>query len=286
MGKTFIANNDPGLTVRALLNKSLDAQVEAVYQALLEVFGSTGLLPPLADANHEASPTTFSALRASVALGAAPVWTYGPEDPDSYDTAPDRTANIVPVLHLNGSDEEITSPDADVWTRGDGAVDFAFAGQLWFKISPAGTIDVFLAKWDQTSAAEAREWQLYSDASDILHFNCYDESANAQIGLKTSAAVTTNVWHHLAWTKSTGITSAALNLWVDAVDVATAVDESGAYVATENLTTQVRLGAREDSGAGADFFAGSMALPVWAHAEIDQGQVERLFNLQRHFFGV
>lgn len=140
---------------------------------------------------------------------------------------------------------------------GDGTVDSAFSIVAYIYVTDSATAQVILCKADWTTGAEVREWQFYLDANEILRFGIFDESANAQQIIYTTSSLGTGYHFVVATYSGVGGDNATdgMALYVDDVEQSVSVTDVGTYVAMENSTTKVVIGALYDgTGNLGDFF--------------------------------
>lgn len=255
-----------------------------LYRALDELLGPTCTQLPLGDPTYGlATATTFTGRRKET-VGLAPTWTWS-EAPSAFD-APLRPTwessyqGIIPILELNGSDEEADTPDAAYWTSASG-----FSLALWILLDDITSVDL-LGRWDLTTGSELREFRLFVDSSSQLSGVVYDETANAQIGQLSARALVAGRWYHLAMTYGGGTTSTSVRLYVNGARDDTATSASGAFVAKQNTATLTRLGMNIATGGGQGSFfngklAGGPAGPLFEQAEWTPMAVRALYEKTR-----
>ena len=250
------------------------------YQAVLNVLGSTGVILPIGDPHHgQPNATTFTT------KGEEQLTFTWSEAPSAFDTAldltsPDSFQGIVPVVTLNGTDEEADSPDATYWSRGDGSNDFPMSLGLWaYLVDP--TSSSFLSKY---GAGGSQEYIAHLNGADKLQFIARDGSAALEVNRLSDAAVSADVWHHIVLTyDGTGGATAmdGATWYLDGAAVASTATNNGGYVAMENTGQAVELGDRTNGS----FFDGKMAGgplgPFFAQVELTADQVRALYDLGR-----
>ena len=136
-------------------------------------------------------------------------------------------------------------------TFGTGLADSAFSLAAWIYYTSSWSSNDIMSKWDATTGAEKREWRFYA-YNEYLKLYIADESANAIQG-RTANDKLSDGWHFVVGTYS-GVggddAAAGIKLYVDGEEVSYAADyDSGTYVAMENMTTPVKIGASQDTGA-------------------------------------
>ena len=221
------------------------------------------------------------------------------EAPGSFDTAldltdPDSFQGIMPVLSLNGTDEEADSPDAAFWSHGDGATDSAFSLAAWVKASDFGAVRHILTKWDETTASQLREWKWYLEADERITFAIYDESLNVQPNRTTDTGITFDQWQHLALTYdgTGGATSmTGVTMYLNGAVQASTGAEAGTYVAMEAQATPVNLGFKIGTGGTLALpfdgvLAGAALAPLHTSKELSVNDVKALYDLGRAALGL
>ena len=222
------------------------------YQAVLNVLGSTGIILPIGDPHHgQPNATTFTT------KGEEQVTFTWSEAPGSFDTpldltGPDSFQGIVPVVTLNGTDEEADSPDAAFWSVDDSG-DNGFSLGIWVNIGSggAGSDRALLSKWSTTGGAQ--EWLWYLNTANALRLDARDRSVGVVASRTSDANPTTNVWHHYVMTyDGTGGATAAdgITFYEDGAVVASTAANNGSYVAMENQTAALGLGAYQTGSLG------------------------------------
>jgi len=254
------------------------------YEAVFQILGATATLIPIGDPRFgQPNVTTFTTFpRAS---GVSATFTYN-KAPFTFDTPLDLTnpatfQGIVPVATLDGTDETASTPDAAGWTNALTAMSLG----VWIRPS-AISQKTIIAKWDETSAAEKREWQLYMDGSMYPTLILYDETENAYIGRQDTVAVVLNVWSHLVVTYDGGTANSGCKIYLNGTQVDDADFTYGVFVTMRDTTTLPRVGSRiSAAGAAEAHFIGQMAggpvCPFKVDAALTASDVKRLYELGR-----
>lgn len=253
--------------------------------------GATATLIPFGDQEifGKVNATTGTGMRFN-ASGLAPTWTHS-EAMSAWDTAfdltdPDNWQGVIPVLTFNGTDEESDTPDAAGWSTAG-----AFSWVAWIYLNTLAS-NVILAKWDETTSAEAREFIAEVDANGDIGFRIYDETNNAAVGRKQDTALVAGRWYHVAGTFDGGTDAAGVSIYVNGVatDDADIVDDAGFANAVDTATV-VSLGYSESTaGAKQNFFDGKMAggpcCVGFCTAELTAAQVLNMFRKERRMLGL
>ena len=280
-----MARIEPAINRGALL-QLYSAMWGPIYEAVLNILGSTGTILPIADPKHGQPNASTCAT-----VGDEQVTLTWSEAPSSFDTPVDLTdpasfQGIAPIVEFNGSDEEADTPDAAFWTP---SPDTITAGAWVYKT--AGSGGQILAKWDNNVGSEDREWLLSVDSDLKPGLQVYDEANNAQIGRK-GPAITAATWTHIVGTYDGGTASSGITVYVNGVAVGDADNNSGAsYTNIVGGATIVTLAHFFGSGGSpGSFYAGKIAGgplgPFWVPSELTADQVLRLYELGRRTLGL
>ena len=172
--------------------------------------------------------------------------------------------------------------DNGAYSFGDGADDSPFSIAAWIYVTAGfDNWNHILSKHDETTGAEAREWRTYISTLERFTFVIYDESANASLSKSMDSNLSVG-WHFVVGTYD-GRGGAAANdgiiLYVDGFAVSADKFSSGTYVAMENLTTKVAIGANygTDGNLG-NFFDDKIDNVILYSTELTATDVENLWN--------
>ena len=263
------------------------------YEAIKDILGDTGTILCFGDVRRGGQPNaaTFTTTRRT-ASGLEAVFTWS-EAPSAFDTAFDLTlpANwqgLAPVLTLNGTDEQVDSPDATYWTSGNGTPDGATSWGFWARKDNNTGAQAMLVKYGTAGATS--EWQV-TFQSGALRLLCRDNSATVNMFRLEDTASSLEVWHfYLVVYDGSGGASAAngITIYVDGAVSASTATNDAAYVAMENQTEVVTLG--EFSSAGGSFFGGRIIGgpwgPFYTQIALTAAQVKRLFEVVAEALGL
>lgn len=211
-------------------------------------FGTTAWIAPMGDSDFDTNSVVTTAGEEQLLM------TYS-EDVTGFDNPPTfEGPSGIPVIDFNGTDEEADIPDnVALSTVG------AFSIVVCLFLTDA-TSSIIVAKWDESSASELREFQCGFDSSDRPYMEVYDESENASIGRRDGTAITEGVWVHLTFTFSGGTDAADISILLNgvAVDDADVVDDAG-FANAEDLATVFSLGYITGTGSSkAEFLDSKM----------------------------
>ena len=263
-----------------------------LYEAVLSILGSTGVILPLGDPKHgQPNATTFAT------VGEEQVTFTWSEAPASFDTPLDLTdpesfRGIVPAIDFNRTDEEADTPDADYWSSGaDGTTgnEPAFSMGAWINLSSVAGNKDLLSGFDQTTGSTKREWRFYVDGDNLNRLEIWDESAGARIGQK-SPALATGVPVFVVATYDASRADGGIKTYVDGSDATSAASGSGSYTAMENTAAKTTLGYSIGASASQGFFGdklygGPLGL-FFTQTELTADQVLRLYELGRRALGL
>lgn len=255
-----------------------------LYELVLNLLGSTGIIIPIGDHNHESEDrTTVTAIGDE-----ASIFTYS-EAVTSFDRSPFFRGPVrIPVVDFNGTDEEADTPDATYWSRGDGSNDSPFSVGVWADVTDTSAIRSILGKWEVTSGAEKREWLFDVNGGDNLRLSIYDESANARHRHASDAKITMGEIRFFVGTyDGVGGHSAGDNivLYDNGVVMPSTATNNASYVAMENLAGLPTLAFNVTNSGPGDFFVGSLVggpfAPFFTQKELTADEVRRLYHLGR-----
>lgn len=191
---------------------------------------------------------------------------------------------------LNGTDEYINHADDDYFSMG---ADGTTGNEPSFSIGLAVCLDditgiTLMSKFDATAASEQREWYFILNATSQILMNIYDESADTYIGRLTAApAVTVGTWYIIIATYDGSQANSGVKIYRDGVQIDTGDSASGTYVAMENTTAIMFIGARENAGGAASaFLNGRVALPFITARELQLAEVQEITQIYRRLLGL
>ena len=257
-----------------------------LYEAALDILGTTGVILPIGDPQHgQPDATTFKTVGEEQVT-----FTWG-EAPDSFDvaldlTSPDSYQGIIPILSFNGTDEEADSPDDAYWSRDDTANE-GFSLGAWAHIPDDANEKYLMSKWG--SAAGTEEWRFGFGSAEKFHLALSDESAGVLCYRSLNSSISRDRWVHVAATYDGGGGATAANgitLYVDGVATASTATNDGGYVGMENDVGLVTLGQYNNSNFFKDKLAGGPCGPFFTQIELTADAVKRLYQLQRIALGV
>lgn len=267
-----------------------------IYKAVEDIIGDTGTIIPMLDPDHVASTTTFTTREHHASgLGATFTWTEAPTAFDKPQDLSDPTKyeGIIPYINFNGSDEGIITPDNVYWQRDDsGATPVSWGA--WVRIELSAAVKTIMAKWDDNEAIQ--EWDFSIDAAEKLSLTVRDDNVNANGTNVSDVALTAGVWHQVIATYDGSggadpLQGANSILYVDGAAVADTSADSGTYVAMENSTSKMSVGAAlSTTPAVATPFLGDIAggplAPWYTQIELTAAQAAHLFRIGRQALGL
>ncbi len=189
----------------------------------------------------------------------------------------------------DGKNENLTVPDQAALSVADGGAGNNLTIVAWISVVASDSVQTVISKWDETSGAEAREWKLTLTAAERLTLDLYDESANNGVVCATNAALSAG-WHFICITyDGTGganaFDEANVVMYVDGVGVTDDETNNADYVAMENLTTVVCIGANENgAGVNHQHWQGDMGAIAFTINEPASTVVWQLYAGTRGFY--
>lgn len=196
------------------------------------------------------------------------------------------------TYRFNGTDEGLVAADHADFTRATGGTaDLAMSLGMWFNASDPVAAQGLITKIDDQAATNV-EWELFLDGAGKINFVTHDDGVPATIGRLYNTVLTDHIWYFVVATKSTGVTSAAIDIYLAAATDSSisAVDDTnnaaGAYVAMEDKAAGVYVGMTENSGAGAgEWFTGQIWGPFLVGEEMTSTKITNLFNAGKKLLG-
>ena len=190
------------------------------------------------------------------------------------------TGKIGKCLDFGGTDAVEINNQA-TYSFGDDTDDSPFSIATWIYVEAGTTVQSILAKWDETSGSELREWELYISGREELALILFDESANAYGRRNTDDALSAG-WHFVVATyDGVGGTDAddGITLYVDSVAVSTTGSGVGTYAAMEDSVTKVTIGARYGTGGSlGQYYKNKIDNVAIFDEELSQAAVTNLWN--------
>ena len=255
-----------------------------VYEAVLNILGSTGTILPVGDPLHgQPNAATFKR------VGEEQVTFTWSEPPNSFDkkldlTDPASWQGVVPVVDFNGTDEEADTPDAAYWSPGNGTSDTAFSVGAWLKPGALARMRIL----SRDNVGLNREWEFEPQAGGSFGLVLHDRNPSDLEVFKLSATLyVVGVWQLFVCTYDGGGGATAANgiiNYLNGVDTLGTAANNAGYVAMENLASTTTLGFR--GAATPDvFFNGKMAGgplgPFFAKKLLTVDEVKRLYEIGR-----
>lgn len=192
-------------------------------------------------------------------------------------TATGKT-NMTPCFDFDGQ-YAVEINDQATHSFGNGTTDSAFSIAAWIYVTgPVSTGQDIVTKLDYTTGSEAREYAFFLNNANKLTISLYDESENAIIYARTNDALASG-WNFVVVTYDGSDSEDGLTLYVNNVLVGQSAYESGTYVAMENTTTKLRIGASENWEGNLDYyFRDKIDNVMLFDVELTTAQVATLWN--------
>ena len=180
---------------------------------------------------------------------------------------------------FSGSSQYIEIADDNSLSFGDGNDDTPLSISLWIYMDDATNFKM-LSK----GTYHAGEYQLYTNDSDLLFFDLYDEAGGSTgyEGVKITNAVTSyeGQWIHLCATYS-GVggsgASAGMKIYINGVSQGLTLADGGSYDSMGNTSTALTVGKYSTSYAN-----GKMANLAIYSSELTQPQVQKLMFTEKY----
>jgi hypothetical protein len=215
-------NTMKGHIINSIYNTVTPDNVVALW-----VFDQTGAVSTITDHNDIGGGTAHTVTLRNGSLSVINASTCSP-----------GIAGCVPYLNFDAT-HLFNTPDAVDLSFPDSSFGSSFSIivlQNNTDITTAGTI---LAKDNRTTASPQREWNFTFGSSKLI-FLCWDNSTAGYIGRTYNTALTdTGTWNVYGVTKSDGITSAAIKLYRNGVQIDDTDYVSGTFNTMVNTTALV-----------------------------------------------
>lgn len=252
-----------------------------LYEVLLGIAGTTYTILPIGDPLHgQPDATTFKGVG-----GEQQTFTWS-KAPDSWDNALDLRKDsswrgIIPIVHFDGTDEEADTPDAAFWTRASGA----WTSVFWVRPDVVNAAMSFLSRYDGTTSAESREWDVGMNSSGQPYIHVWDESANAKIGRLDGTSLVASQWQCLGFVDDGSDVAGALDVYLNGAVVDDTDDDTGSHLEMEGTANTTKLGFRIGASANEQFFNGQMAGgplgPLWGQTALGADAMLRIYEVGR-----
>jgi hypothetical protein len=184
------------------------------------------------------------------------------------------TGKINACFDFGGTDYVEINDHAALSFDDSGTNPFSIAA--WIFVTPTASSQVIFSKRDDAK----KEYAFFLTSTELLQFVIYDESAGKNATVFTNSALTSG-WHFVVATyDSTGgaTASSGMELYVDNVAVATTKSTQAGYVAMENLTQKVIIGAQRIGGVISNEFADKIDNVILFDIELTPAQITTLWN--------
>lgn len=137
-------------------------------------------------------------------------------------------------LNFDGTDDNISIGDHDIYSFGNGTSDIGFTASAW--VYATNGISRYIVHKNS-------EWRLRLNTNGYVACSATDNSTTSDIGRTTGIALSTGAWHYVTCTYDGSGVNAGFKIYVDGIRSDTIDDPSGtSYIAMENLSTIVDVG--------------------------------------------
>ena len=196
----------------------------------------------------------------------------------------------IPTYHVGGVNSYQLEAGTDYFSSVDNA-NYSFAGAAFsvgafvLMQEAVGTARSIISKY-RTDVATQREYDFRFSATGYPILEIYDESVPADwTSTCTVNVLTPFVWQFVVATYSGTEGASAIVHYLDAVAETPTAVETGLFVATEDTTALLTVGAR-NSPTPAQMFKGRIALPFVTGIALTAANVTTLYNLGRQLLGL
>lgn len=183
----------------------------------------------------------------------------------------------------SGSTQYIAFPDTADLSFGTGAADQAVSIVALVNVTDTAVARSIVTKWNTSN----QEWLLRILASDKLAFITFDQSAAVQASRISDAVITQGSWRVFGSSYDGTGGATAMNgavLYQDGAVIASTATNNASYVAMENLTSTVEIGA--DTAHTVALFDGSMGFVAVCAKNLSAADHAQIAAVCRRYFGV
>jgi hypothetical protein len=164
-------------------------------------------------------------------------------------------------INLNGTDNGVLVANAASLNFGDGSADTAFSLVWHGRINMSAGAFALINKNVAAAGAAANEYSSWVTTGESLILRLFDASESSYISAYTTAALTfDNAEQVLVLTYDGSSTSAGINIYVNGLQEALTVSDSGVYTAMENLGNDSGIGKWSNSYYTEGAIANAMVL--------------------------
>ncbi len=256
--------------------------------------GATATLVNFGDTSNwgATSAATGTGMKFS-ATGLSPTWT--PSSAMSawataFDlTQPSNWQGLAPVLTFDGTNNDISTPDAAYWTQVAANDDTAYSVGMWVYFTIDGTNQILMGK-AAAGGADDTEWSVLRGSGDnAISLLQRDPSVPVGVSRATDAAVAGLAWKYVIITSAGTTGATAMNgvaIYVNGAVVASTATNQATYVAMEDGTPLPYIGSRGGALRLQAKVAGGPFCPFLTQVELTAAQVANLYAFERLGMGV
>lgn len=188
-----------------------------------------------------------------------------------------RVGQVGNALDMAGA-FAVEVPDDAGLSFGNGTVDTKFSFAVWIFVEETAARQTIISKYNNGVDFEYRLSLVPTEELEIRLFD--DDVGGSYLEMETDDALS-NGWRHIVVTYDATEAASGLTLYVDGVGVDQTADSAGAYVSMVDTAADFVIGANNNAGALADFFANKIDnVIVWNGVELSSAEVTTLYNLQ------
>ena len=192
-------------------------------------------------------------------------------------------------IDFDGDNDYVNLGDHNDFSFGDGTNDEEVTFFSVFEIVNTGTYQQVFNKVDNTGGSELKEYLVDIDSSEKIRIVQYDESVSVSCSRKVDVAIT--VGYHTLCVTSPGDGGATamnnVNIYIDGSLVASTPTNNASYVAMENLSNSLWIGAQDGGGGTPTYLMqGDVALIGIDGTEWSAYDVHRFHQLCKGLYGL
>ena len=189
------------------------------------------------------------------------------------------------AVSFDGVADYSSYPDAADLTHGDSSTDEAFTVVTLLNPTALSGNQEICSKFDTSTGATQKEWRTFCSGASFFA-NSQDDSAGARIGRSSSSNLSNATWALMTSVYDGSGVAAGWATYKQGTQWDTTDDTSGTYVAMENKTSVVYIGASKGAAAMTNYFSGKVAMNLIMKGRLNTDQMWTLTALTNGFFGL
>lgn len=193
-------------------------------------------------------------------------------------------SGIFSYYNVAGANNHLRGVDHADFSFGDGSTDEPFSVGIWLLLR--GTVTATGLSKHRVEAVTQQEWRLSLLPSGVIESVIFDESANAGWVARSATAMSREAWNFIVATYDGNESSPGIQVYANGLPDLDTLVESGSYVAMENGTTPLLVGALNITTNPTQEVDGRLALPFICGKELSASEVSQLYTIGKRLLGL